>query len=348
MLGINELSIFVSYSHEDLKVIDKIIRFISSTKPKLSFWLDRNKLRIGDHVPNEIRYQIERASDFYLIFLSNQSLASEWVREEFSIARAVEKRQRRKFIIPAVLDPKVVDREDAICQHIAKILYVKLEMSLRVNSMAERLSDRILEQYSAEFSLLRKKTYNITGNERVRVFTDRNKLPPIEEALKLASTFDMLAFSARILKENWTAVEAAVRRGLKIRIAMFSPLEANKQYYDALEQILGERNEKAAELYNVLERVDRLRRSGPLLGSLEARLLSGKPLLHNLWVRDRGTPEEEGHVSFYAYGEMSKTPCFRSTEYSGDFVTALGKEFDVVWSLSQTIDLSAARDFTAS
>jgi hypothetical protein len=176
------------------------------------------------------------------------------------------------------------------------------------------------------------------------VFTDRNKLPSFHDVLRKSQTLDLLTFSARVLKDNWTEVENAVHRGLRLRVIMFSPFDANKLYFEALESILGERNEKAVELENVKSRILRLKQSNALRGSLEARLLSGKPLLHNLWVRDRGTPTEEGHISFYAYGEMSRTPSFRSTEYSGDFVAALGKEFDVVWSLSEPVSRSSGTE----
>lgn len=330
------VTVFVSYSHADLETIDTLLAAVS---PKLTFWLDRSRLQVGEHVSERIRHQIEHQSDLYLIFVSRNALRSQWVREEFFIASELEQRQRRRFIVPAVLELEALDsRTDPISDYVRDRLFVKLDEPASVETLASRLTDAIFERYLREFPKLRASLFMVEGNERVRVFTDRNKLPPFHEVLRRSTALDLLTFSARVLMDNWTEVEVAVRRGLRLRVVMFSPLDANKAHYEALEDVLGERNVKAFELENVKRRIARLEQSGILTGSLEARLLSGRPLLHNLWIRDRGTPGEEGHVSFYAYGEMSRTPCFRSTEYSGDFVSALGKEFDVVWNLSDPVE----------
>lgn len=326
------MTVFVSYSHADLETIDKVL---AAMPPKLAFWLDRNRLEVGEQVTERIRHQIEHESDLYLIFVSRNSLQSKWVRDEFAIALELEQRQHRKFIIPAVLDASALETQaNTLTDYVRSVLYVKYDGASTIKVLAKQLSDAIFARYVLEFKGLRTNLYTTEANERVRVFTDRNKLPPFHDVLRRSTTLDLLAFSARVLKDNWTEVEVAVRRGLKLRVVMFSPLEANRQYYEALESILGERNEKAIELENVNGRIARLRQSGALAGLLQTKLLSGKPLLHNMWVSDRGTTAAEAHVSFYAYGEMSRTPSFRSTAYSGDFVDALATEFDVVWDLS--------------
>ena len=58
----------------------------------------------GDAFPAELRSSIQSGVDFLIIFLDNDALSSEWVKQELNWAIEREKELKRTFILPILLE----------------------------------------------------------------------------------------------------------------------------------------------------------------------------------------------------------------------------------------------------
>jgi hypothetical protein len=92
--------VFVSYSHSDRPVAEEIARALENESISVSF--DSWDLKMGDSIIHRIREELS-TSDFLIVLLSPESVASRWVREEVDIALSTELRQRSITVVPAIL-----------------------------------------------------------------------------------------------------------------------------------------------------------------------------------------------------------------------------------------------------
>jgi len=93
-------SLFISYSHEDNKFIDKIGNNL--TDKGIRYWRDIHDMKSG-----RMEKQIDRAirqNPTFLLVLSERSLSSDWVEHEVRTARALEKEMGRDVLCPVALD----------------------------------------------------------------------------------------------------------------------------------------------------------------------------------------------------------------------------------------------------
>jgi hypothetical protein len=58
----------------------------------------------GDSFPAELRSSIQSGVDFLIIFLDNEALRSEWVKQELEWAIEREKQLKRTFVLPILLE----------------------------------------------------------------------------------------------------------------------------------------------------------------------------------------------------------------------------------------------------
>ena len=97
---------FFSYSHEDTETIEAIASWLS--KKELDIWVDHWQLTPGDSLIERVSEGIE-TSDKLLVFLSPNSVNSNWVRKEVAsgliLELAEEKGYGSKFVIPVLLIP---------------------------------------------------------------------------------------------------------------------------------------------------------------------------------------------------------------------------------------------------
>ena len=92
--------VFISYSHEDSKFVDKIHERLEGEGAPT--WLDRHDLNAGD-----IQKQVDRAirlNDIVLLVLSKSSVNSDWVKHELKAARHKELDEGRDVLCPVALD----------------------------------------------------------------------------------------------------------------------------------------------------------------------------------------------------------------------------------------------------
>jgi len=96
--------VFISYSHQDSKFVDKFDAALSAEG--ISAWRD-----IRDAVAGPLEEQIADAmlNRVTVIVLSAASTISDWVETEVSMARAIEKNQKRKVLLPVLLDDSWIE-----------------------------------------------------------------------------------------------------------------------------------------------------------------------------------------------------------------------------------------------
>ena len=92
--------IFISYSHEDSKFVDKVYELLK--EEGAAVWLDRHDMEAGS-IQKQVTDQI-RIMDILLIVLSKASIISDWVENELEQARKKEKKESRSIICPVALD----------------------------------------------------------------------------------------------------------------------------------------------------------------------------------------------------------------------------------------------------
>ena len=73
------------------------------TASGVSVWLDEQRIRVGDFIPDKIAQGLV-GSDYFLIAMSHNSVGSEWVKKELNNALVNEVQRRKVHILPLKLD----------------------------------------------------------------------------------------------------------------------------------------------------------------------------------------------------------------------------------------------------
>ena len=127
----------------------------------LDIWIDENKLLIGENLPNELSSSIKNA-DYVVLFLSRDSIGSDWVSKEIELSIEKEKLLDRPFLLPILID------ECQIPAALKDRLYLKLNSQTEddVIFLSEQLKQQLFKLvikygYSAE-----QKNNNIIEMER--------------------------------------------------------------------------------------------------------------------------------------------------------------------------------------
>ena len=94
-------NVFISYSHKDT---ERVLAFVNQiTCPQVEIWMDEKSLAAGQRYATGI-FEGLRRSNFYLLFLSQASLSSDWVNAELDYAIAEEVERSDLRIVPVLLD----------------------------------------------------------------------------------------------------------------------------------------------------------------------------------------------------------------------------------------------------
>jgi len=99
------MKIFISYSTNDEKIVRELEKYIP--KEMVEAWIDHKKVSGGDSLSRVIKKGIKN-SDIYFIFISQNSLNSEWVDKEIKWAMKKEEKLKYEFIVPVLLDKDVL------------------------------------------------------------------------------------------------------------------------------------------------------------------------------------------------------------------------------------------------
>lgn len=94
------MTAFISHCSRDKSLIREIL---AELKPIAPTWLDERDLLLGMDITHELRSAIWE-SDFVLVFLSEASITSDWVKKELRWAIKRERELNRTFLLPVLLD----------------------------------------------------------------------------------------------------------------------------------------------------------------------------------------------------------------------------------------------------
>jgi len=95
------MKIFFSHSSTDKNIVRKIRDLLP---PTLNAWIDENEILAGDDFQNSILKAIKKDCSFLVVFISNNSIKSDWVKLELKHGLKKEKELNRTFIIPVLLN----------------------------------------------------------------------------------------------------------------------------------------------------------------------------------------------------------------------------------------------------
>ena len=92
---------FLSHSSKDKPFIRQLAADLTASG--VSVWLDEQRIRVGDSIPDKIAQGLA-GSDYFLIAMSHNSVGSEWVKKELNNALVNEVHRRKVHILPLKLD----------------------------------------------------------------------------------------------------------------------------------------------------------------------------------------------------------------------------------------------------
>ena len=109
---------FIAYSARDAAFADRLAEDLVANG--VGAWLDRWKVRVGDSIGERVRKAIAE-SDYLLVVLTPNSVASRWVREELDAAHLKELEAKRVFVLPVLykdcdIPPLLEGRKYADCR----------------------------------------------------------------------------------------------------------------------------------------------------------------------------------------------------------------------------------------
>ncbi len=92
---------FLSHSSADKAFIRQLAADLTANG--ISVWLDEQRIRVGDSIPEKIAQGLAE-SDYFLIGMSHKSSESAWVQKELNNALMTEVQRRKVHIMPLKLD----------------------------------------------------------------------------------------------------------------------------------------------------------------------------------------------------------------------------------------------------
>ncbi len=137
--------LFISYSHADSRFVEKLEKKLKERH--IRYWRDIHEMKAG-----KMERQIERAirmNPIVLLVLSENSVASDWVEWEVSVARELEKTEKRDVLCPVTLDDswKECDWPGPLRRQIMEYNVLDFSEDADFDSQFEKLVRGIVEYY---------------------------------------------------------------------------------------------------------------------------------------------------------------------------------------------------------
>jgi TIR domain len=92
---------FISHSSKDKPFVRQLAADLVASGVQV--WLDEQRIRVGDSIPESIAQGVAE-SDFFLLVVSANSVASPWVKKELNQALVNEIEKRRVRVMPVLLN----------------------------------------------------------------------------------------------------------------------------------------------------------------------------------------------------------------------------------------------------
>jgi len=106
--------VMISYSHADHKAARRLAADL--TQNGLFVWLDEREILIGDDIHEKVGAAIKE-SRYLLVLLSQNSVQSNWVRDELNAGLTRQKKDGAVIVLPVILDSLPTDNLPPLLQH---------------------------------------------------------------------------------------------------------------------------------------------------------------------------------------------------------------------------------------
>jgi hypothetical protein len=100
-----EVRLFVCHASRDKSVVNDVINLLDEEFRRLIVWIDEEQLKAGDNLEKKIKKEITESAHYFVVFLSEPALKSDWVRAEVEWAIQRESARGEEFMLPILLDP---------------------------------------------------------------------------------------------------------------------------------------------------------------------------------------------------------------------------------------------------
>lgn len=154
------MKIFISYSTKDNKIVRGLERYIS--KEMVDTWIDHQAISGGSDLNRAIKQGIDRA-DIYFLFISQHSLASDWVEKEIKWAMKKEEQLKYEFIVPVLLELDAWDRWRHKTLKTRSYIAYDGDSHLMAHKIKDTIVNKTIEKYNHECLLKRKVVENTLG-----------------------------------------------------------------------------------------------------------------------------------------------------------------------------------------
>lgn len=128
----SNVEVFLCHASRDKSTVREFADVIEREIPGATRWIDEKQLVVGDTLRDAIRAAIGAPNQYFVPFISDRSVGSEWVQQELAWALEEEKKLGRVFILPVVLDDRggevFAALRDAWKPHLVRHLDEKLQL----------------------------------------------------------------------------------------------------------------------------------------------------------------------------------------------------------------------------
>ena len=125
--------LFISYSRKDFNEVSSILETIKTAIPKLSYWFDIDGIESGDEFEDKIISAIDNSS-YVLFALSENSIQSQWTKDEVMYAKNTDKK-----VIPVLL--KGAQMKGWFLFKFGRIDCIDSTNTLQIQKLLQNLSD---------------------------------------------------------------------------------------------------------------------------------------------------------------------------------------------------------------
>lgn len=137
-----EGKIFISYAHQDAKVVDDLRALL--TDNKLAVWIDSERLRGGETFAIEIRRAVEQCLVFIPIVSKNTRDERErYYRQEWdwALQRRVLLPANRELIVPVAIDDEIQYDDETLPEGLRKLTWIRLSGGTPTDAFVSRIRE---------------------------------------------------------------------------------------------------------------------------------------------------------------------------------------------------------------
>lgn len=162
------MKIFLSYSTKDEQIVRGLEKYIS--KEMIETWIDHKAIGGGSDLSRAIRKGINK-SDIYFLFISQNSLDSNWVDKEIKWAMQREEKLKYEFIVPVLLESEALKKWNNKKLKDRKYIIYSGDFHDMAHEIKNTIINKTIEKYDYECLLKKKVLENILGVIGIILFT---------------------------------------------------------------------------------------------------------------------------------------------------------------------------------